>query len=450
MNPGKGLNALLTAAFVTLFFGFLFGPLVIMVITAFNSSVFPRVSPWACFTTDWFRTLAGDRMLLGGLLNTLIIGAGVIVVAVPVGLAGALTLAEASQRLRSILYTVMIVPILLPGIVIGISTIIFWNWVAYRLGGLEFLTNGLLLSILGQVTFIAAYSMLVFTSRLQRYDFDLTEAALDLGATPGQAFRKVLLPYLRPAIASAAVLAFLSSAENYNTTAFTIGAQSTFTTVLASKVRYGINPSISAVAVIIIAITLIAAILNEVHSRRRRALLLGGPARARILGNPFLRIAGHPAFVALILLAVAASAVVAGARYDSSACEARILEEKRALQEKLMEQMTPAAPTPEAAPAPPGALAKPPSTTGGGFNPYGNVFDNGNLPGPANSAPPAAAPPAAAPTPATPPASGSQASPPSSGQSINPYGNVFSPGNLQGAAPSSSPAPPPAGSPPPP
>ncbi|SNB51894.1 spermidine/putrescine transport system permease protein [Arboricoccus pini] len=438
MNVGKGLNVLLTALFITLFFAFLFGPLVIMVITAFNSSVFPRISPWDCFTTDWFRTLAGDRMLLSGLLNTMIIGAGVIIVAVPVGLAGALALAEASDRLRSILYTVMIVPILLPGVVIGISTIIFWNWLSYRLGDLEFLTDGIFLSILGQVTFIAAYSMLVFTSRLQRYDFGLTEAALDLGATPGQAFRKVLLPFLRPAIASAAVLAFLSSAENYNTTAFTIGAQSTFTTVLASKVRYGINPSISAVAVIIIAITLVAAIINEVHGRRRHALLSGGRARARIMGNPILCIAGHPAFVALILLVAIAAAVVAGGRYDSSVCTARILEEKRALQEKLMQQMTPAAPASETTPAPPPPPTSPPST-GGGLNPYSGVFGGGSLPGPANPAPPA-----------TPPSPSATSSPSAAGQPTNPYANVFSPGNLPGAAaPSSPPAPPSTSSPPP-
>lgn len=423
MSLTRGLNSLLAGLFVVLFFAFLLGPLVIMVITAFNSSAFPRVSPWECFTTDWFALLARDGMLLSGLLNTLIIGLGVIVVAVPVGLAGAIALAEASPRLGSLLYTLMIVPILLPGIVIGISTIIFWNWLSYQAGGVVFLTNGLLLSVLGQVTFVAAYSMLVFTSRLQRFDSGLTEAALDLGATPGQAFRKILLPFLRPAIGSAAILAFLSSAENYNTTTFTIGTQSTFTTVLASKVRYGINPSISAVAVIIIAVTLIAAIVHEVHSRRRHALLMGGRGRARILSSPMLRVGGHPAFIGLILLLVAAGLVWQGGRYDSTACRAAVLQEKRALQERLMreQEFTPPAQPAPAAPSQPSVPAQP----GGANNPYGNVFTPGSLPTPDAAPAPAPAP----------------AAPPSTGQGNNPYGNLFAPGNLPAPGATSPPEP---------
>ncbi len=91
--------------------------------------------------------------------------------------------------------------------------------------------------------------MLIFISRLQRFDSVREEAALDLGATHVQTFRKILLPFLKPAIGSACVLGFLASFENYNTTIFTIASKSTLTTVLASKVRYGFNPSISALAV---------------------------------------------------------------------------------------------------------------------------------------------------------------------------------------------------------
>ena len=94
--------------------------------------------------------------------------------------------------------------------------------------------------------------MLVLVARLQRYDVGLTEAALDLGATHAQAFRKVLLPFMRPAIASAAVLAFLASFENYNTTTFTFGQYPTLTIELAPTVRYGIIPSISALACFIV------------------------------------------------------------------------------------------------------------------------------------------------------------------------------------------------------
>ena len=127
------------------------------------------------------------------------------------------------------------------------------------------------MTVIGQSTFISAYTMLVFISRLQRFDPVLEEAALDLGATNIQTFRKILIPFLKPAIGSAAVLAFLASFENYNTTVFTIVSESTLTTVLASKVRYGINPSISALAVIIIGLTLTAAFIHEVLKRKDRA-----------------------------------------------------------------------------------------------------------------------------------------------------------------------------------
>src|SRR3546814_963386 len=95
--------------------------------------------------------------------------------------------------------------------------------------------------------------MLVCRGRLQRFDRTQEEAALDLGATHTQVFWKVLIPFLRPAIFSAMGLAFLTSFENYNTTVFTIQAESTLTTVLAGKVRMGPPPDLAALAVLIIA-----------------------------------------------------------------------------------------------------------------------------------------------------------------------------------------------------
>ena len=256
--------------FVVGFFAYLFGPLIVMGLSAFNSSSFPRVSPWDCFTVEWFDVLANDPDLMTGLKNSVIIAFGVVIVAVPLGLAGALMLTQVSNRFRPWYYTVVISPILIPGVVLGISTLVFWD----RMGRMfnasydSFFYDGIFLTIIGQSTFVAAYAMLVFISRLQRFDSVQEEAALDLGATQVQTFRKILLPFLAPAIASAAVIGFLASFENYNTTIFTIVSQSTLTTVLASKVRYGINPSISALAVVIIGLTLIGAVYFEILKRR--------------------------------------------------------------------------------------------------------------------------------------------------------------------------------------
>src|SRR4029450_10310604 len=110
--------------------------------------------------------------------------------------------------------------------------------------------------------------MLILLSRLQRFDRAQEEAALDLGASNSQVFFHILLPFLKPAILSAAVLAFLSSFENYHTTTFPLLPNKTLTTVLPGRVRQGTTPAISALAVIIILTTLAGAILYEVLKRR--------------------------------------------------------------------------------------------------------------------------------------------------------------------------------------
>ena len=259
--------------FVLGFFAYLFGPLIIMSLTAFNSSSFPRITPWECFTVEWFDVLRNDAKLIEGLRNSFFIGIGVVLVSVPLGLAGALMLTQVKERVRPWYYTIVISPILVPGVVLGISTLLFWDRVGHMFGASRdsIFYDGFFLTIIGQATFISAYTMLVFISRLQRFDRDLEDASLDLGATHVQTFRKILLPFLKPAVASACVLAFLASFENYNTTVFTIISESTITTFLAAKVRHGINPSISALAVSIVVLTLLGAALHEVLQRREIA-----------------------------------------------------------------------------------------------------------------------------------------------------------------------------------
>ncbi len=104
----------------------------------------------------------------------------------------------------------------MPGIVLGVSTMILWRDAAS-------VEAGLLTATIAQAAFIASYCMLMFTARLQRQDRSLEEAALDLGASNALMFRRITLPFLMPTIATAAVIAFLQSIENYNTTFFAIG-----------------------------------------------------------------------------------------------------------------------------------------------------------------------------------------------------------------------------------
>jgi len=262
----RTVQRLMMGFYFVLFFGFLFGPLLVMAVTAVNTSQYPQVLPFEGFTLDWFAVLLDDRNLVEGIRNSVLIGIFVVLLSVPLGLAGAMVMTQIYARARSLYYLVVVSPVLTPGVIIGISTVIFWRDVADSIGS-ESVYDGLFLATLGQSTFISAYCMLIFLSRLQRFDQSQREAALDLGATHTQVFFHILLPFLKPAIFSAAVIAFLSSFENYNTTTFAILADKTLTTVLAGRVRQGTTPAISALAVLIIAITLAGAVLYEVLRR---------------------------------------------------------------------------------------------------------------------------------------------------------------------------------------
>ena len=269
--------------YIFIFLMYLFGPLIIMSLTSFNSAEFPAVTPWECFSWRWFQEgkiaydgqhLAGlstDWRLHDGLINSFIIGLGVVMLAVPIGMAASIVLTQVHSRLRTIFYSVSIMPVLFPGVIIGISTVVLWDRIA-TIGGEGFISdigrNGIFLTILGQTCFISTYCFLIFVARLQRFDQTQEEAALDLGANQTQVFFKILIPYLMPAIASSAVIAFLASFENYNTTVFSILSDQTLTTVIASKVRLGISPAISALALVIITLTIIAAVVYEVLRRR--------------------------------------------------------------------------------------------------------------------------------------------------------------------------------------
>ncbi len=376
--------------FVLGFFAYLFGPLIIMSVTAFNSASFPRVTPFECFTVEWFQVLANDDKLIEGLRNSFFIGIGVVLLAVPLGLAGALMLTQVKERIRPWYYTIVISPILVPGVVLGISTLLFWDRIGTMLGASRnsLFYDGFFLTIIGQATFISAYTMLVFISRLQRFDLFQEEAALDLGATHLQAFRKILLPFLRPAILSAAVLAFLASFENYNTTVFTIISESTLTTFLASKVRHGINPSISALAVIIVLITLLGAALHEVLKRREAAAeketarIVKGEQARRKKTKPFML---DPA-VAMILLVFAAglgSAYFAGTM-GVAECKAQVKAEKIARAQERVRQREAKAMF-QNAPAASSAASQSLETTDKsertGVSQFQGVFSTGNLQG---------------------------------------------------------------------
>jgi spermidine/putrescine transport system permease protein len=258
--------------YIALFLLYLFGPLLVMSVTAFNTPNYPTVIPFEGFTLEWFGKLWNHRLMMEGLVNSFIIGFGVVAISVPIGLAASIIMNQIYHRARGLFYLVTVSPLLTPGVIIGISTVIFWKD-AFGLTDWSKATfyKGIILSILGQSSFVAAYCLLIIMARLTRFDRAQEEAALDLGASYPQVFWHVLLPFLKPALLSAAVIAFLSSFENFNTTTFAILADKTLVTVLAGEARQGTTPALSALAVVIITISLAGALTYELMKRREEA-----------------------------------------------------------------------------------------------------------------------------------------------------------------------------------
>jgi spermidine/putrescine transport system permease protein len=263
-RPARPWSEAVLNLYLALFFLYLFAPLFVMSLAAFNAYPYPSVTQWQGWTLRWFGELARDERILQGLLNSFLIGLGVILISLPAGLAGALILTRLQSRWNGLLYGLMVSPILTPGIILGISTLVFWR--PLGVGG------GLLLACIAQSTFIASYSMLMFMARLQRQDRSLEEAAQDLGAGPFLVFRRITLPFLAPTVATAAVIGFLQSIENYNTTVFSIGGDWTLVTEIGSRFRFGLSPVINVIGVIFVAMTVLAASLWVLLRRREQGL----------------------------------------------------------------------------------------------------------------------------------------------------------------------------------
>lgn len=249
-------------AYIVLFFAYMFLPLMFMVIAAFNASPTPSVTDWQGFSLRWFAELPGDERFVQGLLNSVGIAVGVIVISIPLGLSGALILTRLQSGASTFLYTVLVSPVLMPGIVLGVTTMIFWR---------DFfdVQAGLFTAMVAQSCFIASYCMLLFMARLQRQDRILEEAALDLGASQFMVFRRITLPFLMPTIVTGAVIAFLQSIENYNTTFFAIGGNYTLVTEIGSRMRFGLSPMINAIGVIFVFITVAGAVTYVILQRRK-------------------------------------------------------------------------------------------------------------------------------------------------------------------------------------
>jgi spermidine/putrescine transport system permease protein len=261
-----------TLAYAAAFFGFLFLPLAVVAVFAFNDAAYPA-PPWRGFTLDWFignagkRTgLFGDGALLHSLWTSTLVASWVTVLAVAVGATNAFLIERAQFRGKQALSLLMLVPLVIPGVILGISILAFASRIAQFADNtfgleLDFLRPGLPLVVLGQFSYIVAIATLTISARLKRFDATLEEAAYNLGASRAAVLRTVTLPYLRPALIGAAVISFLMSFENFNTTLMLVGSDPPLTVLMYGRMREGASPVLNAVSLFLMLASALLALL---------------------------------------------------------------------------------------------------------------------------------------------------------------------------------------------
>jgi spermidine/putrescine transport system permease protein len=271
-----------TAAYLALFLAFLFLPLIVVAVFAFNDAPYPA-PPWHGFTWDWFLGnaksgrvgLFKDADLLRSIWTSVVVAASVTVLSVLIGISNAFLIERREFPGKRLLSVLMLAPLVIPGVILGISILAFasrvaefaddtlgWDW--------DFLRPGLPLVVLGQFSYIATIATLTIGARLRRFDRTLEEAALNLGASRPAVFRTIVLPYLRPALIGSAAISFLMSFADFNTTLMLVGADAPLTVEMYGRMREGATPVLNAVSLfLMLASALLALGLMRKDAPRR-------------------------------------------------------------------------------------------------------------------------------------------------------------------------------------
>ena len=265
--------------FIVLYFLFLFAPLVVTCVLAFNNSDFPSL-PWKGFTLDWFLSSGPDRIglfhddqNLRSIVTSFQTAFFVSILSVIVGTCASFLFEKEEFPFKGLLYFMMLAPLVIPGVILGISLLLASNTAGTYFDetfGLDFevFRPSFWLVVLGQFSFITTFVTLVVSARLRKFDHSLEEAALNLGATQLEVIWHITLKFLRPAIIGAGAVAFLMSFENFNTTLFLVGSEPTLPINLYLQVRDGSTPVINAVSLMLIVGTSLLALCNLYFSKR--------------------------------------------------------------------------------------------------------------------------------------------------------------------------------------
>ncbi|WP_434361019.1 ABC transporter permease [Parasalinivibrio latis] len=248
--------------YVALFFVFLMLPLTVVAVFAFNDSLFPSL-PWNGLTLEWFTGntepkvgIFNDRELMDGIWVSLLVAIAVTVCSLVLATTNAFLFERFDFPFKGFCYVLLLLPLVIPGVILGVSILLMSSTIANGIEDsigldIEWMRPGLVLVVLGQFAFITTICTLVIAARLRKFDISLEEAALNLGATKAEAVLTITLPFLKPALIGAGIIAFLMSFENFNTTLMLVGSDAPLTIAMFDRLREGSTPVINSVSLLL-------------------------------------------------------------------------------------------------------------------------------------------------------------------------------------------------------
>ena len=264
--------------YILFYFTFLFAPLVVTCVLAFNDSQFPSL-PWNGFTFEWFTADKADRVgIFNDQINLRSIWTSaqtaffVSILSTIVGTCAAFLFEQEDFRFKNLLYFLMLAPLVIPGVILGISILSSVNSLGIYFEDtfgldIEMLRPGFWLVVMGQFAFISTFVSLVVSARLKKFDRTLEEAAYNLGANRLEVIWHITLKFLKPALVSSGAVAFLMSFENFNTTLFLVGSDPTLPVNLYLQLRDGSTPVINSISFLLIVGTSMLALINLIYSK---------------------------------------------------------------------------------------------------------------------------------------------------------------------------------------
>lgn len=237
---------------------FLYLPIVLIVVFSFNSSSLNVL--WEGFTLRWYAKVWQDAPLMTALKNSILIATATTAASALLGTVAGWLLYRYRFPAARVVQGLIFFPMIVPEIIMGVSLLLLFGVLGWELG---FTTV-----IIGHVTFCFPFVMIAVAARLQGLDPSLEEAAMDLGATPAQAFVRVIVPYLIPAIAAGALMAFTLSIDEFVVTYFTYRAASvTLPVKIYGMIKPGVDPSVNALSTLLIIATVVLAVAADVVRR---------------------------------------------------------------------------------------------------------------------------------------------------------------------------------------